>query len=108
MLQYIQMAKPLIDLPEEHLSILKEIVTTTVPSSINVYIFGSRVNKTGRKYRDIDIGLNSSVKIPYQLTLKLYDKFDESSLPYIVDIVDLDSASPGFKEEALLNAVKIQ
>lgn len=102
------MTEYFIDLPEDHLKLLKDIITSTIPDSVTVYIFGSRANKTGRKYRDIDIGLHSKDKISYELPLKLYDKIDESSLPYIVDVVDLNSVSDGFKEEALSNAVKIQ
>ena len=99
--------KPLIDLPEAHLALLIKILREVVSSSMAVYIFGSRVRTAGNKYRDIDIAIEGKEKIDPKIILTLYGKFEESSLPYLVDIVDLNNVDLQMQEEIQKTSVKI-
>jgi predicted nucleotidyltransferase len=73
------------------------------PNETKVFIFGSRVNGTNVKFSDIDLGFESDKKIPYSLIMDIEDDFENSNIPYSVDIVDFSKVSNKFKEVAMKN-----
>lgn len=62
----------------------------------NVFIFGSRVKGTAAKYSDLDICLKDDIS-PYEYEL-LKEKFENSDLPFTVDIVEYNRVSNSFKK----------
>jgi len=67
---------------------------------IKVYIFGSRsTGKNLKRGSDLDIALeaDSGEIIDLQLLDQLYFDFEDSDLPYKVDLIDLNSASQAFR-----------
>ncbi|MBF0106797.1 MAG: nucleotidyltransferase domain-containing protein [Deltaproteobacteria bacterium] len=70
-------------------------------------LFGSRTTKSFGNYSDWDIGIFSKKKFPhaqYRTLLKLKSEFTES-LPYFVDLVNLNNADPPFLENIKDNMV---
>lgn len=85
---------------------IKNIVFRYLDSSdTKVFVFGSRVNGTNRKFSDIDLGLESNNSIPYTLVLDIEDEFENSNIPYSVDVVDFSKVSEKFKAVAKQNVM---
>ncbi len=70
------------------------------PKKDKVFIFGSRAIGNGRKFSDIDIGIKSSREIDLLLLSDLQEAFEESDIPYTVDVVDFSQVSDRFRELA--------
>ena len=91
------------------LEMVKKILKTHVPGC-KVRAFGSRVNGGGaRKYSDLDLVIIGKKKLSARSLADLKDAFQESDLPFRVDVLDWHRISAGFKEiidakhEVLLN-----
>ncbi len=70
------------------------------PKKDEVFIFGSRATGTHKKFSDIDIGIKSSnPDLSYKLSC-LEEGFEESNIPYRVDVVNFSKTSKNFKEVA--------
>lgn len=86
---------PKIALLSEEIKLIKDCVQIYFPNS-KIFIFGSRVRGTAKKYSDIDIALDNQKFIPTQDLAKIKLTL-EDKLPYFVDIIDLQNISPEFK-----------
>lgn len=72
-----------------------------IDSEIQIYIYGSRVQGKAQEYSDIDIALKAKNNIPIDKILKIKALFQDSTFPYKVDIIDLNSI-----EEYFYNIIK--
>ena len=61
------------------------------PAVKRVIVYGSRAMGNFREGSDIDMTLVGDKPIDYDTVLKLYGMFDDSDLPYLVDISDFSS-----------------
>lgn len=87
---------------------LKEIIFRFVnPLEYKVFIFGSRSTGRAKKYSDFDIGIIGKKSVPWRILSLIEEAFEESDLPYKVDIVDFFLASQGFREVALSKIKKL-
>ena len=86
----------MLDLEPKYIDFIKETVLEEIPNS-EIYIFGSRVQGNALEYSDVDIALKDEAKIPIETILKLRVKFENSTFPYKVDIVDLENLKEGFR-----------
>lgn len=78
-----------LDIEPDHLIIIKQILHQYLPPEVNVWAFGSHVTGKAKKFSDLDLVLdahNNSLK--REIIINLAEKFDESDLPYKVDLVD--------------------
>ena len=83
--------------PQE-LNIVKTIFQNRMPSGIKVFVFGSRATGTAGKFSDLDLAIDANqTPLDFFKTAELREAFDESDLPYKVDIVDLNEMSKKFK-----------
>lgn len=79
---------------------LKEIVENHLNGlHYQIVIFGSRAKGTAKRYSDIDLALIGDQPVPGQTAAALAEAFEESNLPYTIDIVDFGRASPALKKE---------
>lgn len=85
----------MIDLEQKYIEFIKETVSSML-HNYKLYIFGSRVKNRAKKYSDIDLAIDSQELTP-QTKLKLEATFDNSTLPYEIDIIDLNSIDDKFK-----------
>ena len=84
-------------LEERHLNFIKETLKKYVPSpDAKFYIFGSRARGKYREYSDVDIAIDSP-DLTSEIKSKLEIEFENSTFPYEVDIVDLNTIKENFK-----------
>lgn len=81
-----------IDLPGDQLDRVRRILAEHVPEC-EVWVFGSRVHGTRKRFSDLDLALVSSQPLPPRRLALLAEAFAESDLPFKVDVIDLASAS---------------
>ena len=79
-------------LTKAELSIVKDILGNLE----NIYVFGSRVTGTHKKFSDLDLCLKDSIS-SYEYEL-LKEKFQNSDLIFLVDLVEYDKVQDYFKK----------
>lgn len=89
------MTPPPIHMSERHWQMVAAILDQTAPGR-PVFAFGSRA--TGRRlkpYSDLDLAFPG--RLDAATHMNLIDAFDESLLPFKVDIIQLDTVDPKFR-----------
>ena len=86
----------MLDLDPKYIDFIKETILAEIPN-VEIYIFGSRVQDNALEYSDVDIALKDKEKISIESILKLKVKFENSTFPYKVDIVDLKNLKDEFR-----------
>ena len=86
----------MIDLEQKYIEFIKETVSSML-HNYKLYIFGSRVKNRAKKYSDIDLAIDSQELTP-QIKTKLEFTFENSTLPYEVDIINLNDIDIKFKD----------
>lgn len=86
----------MIEISAHDLEIVKNILQRYVPDC-EIRIFGSRLNKSPKKYADLDIAIFGKEKIPRKTLFDLQDEFEESDLPFRVDLLDWNRISKEFQ-----------
>lgn len=103
-------------LSDNHINFIKDILKKYLSSgasyyadfNIKFYVFGSRANNSYREYSDIDLALDDNGKIiPSDVIAKIKADFDNSTLPYEVDIVDLNAISDIFKKSIEASLIEL-
>lgn len=78
---------------------VKRILAHNLPPGVQVFAFGSRVHGRNLKpYSDLDLCLRWNAQIPPDVMTKLGTEFEDSLLPFKVDVIDWASISQEFKE----------
>ena len=86
-------------LDKKHLNTITSIIKS-IPEldKSQVYFFGSRIQGKSVKFSDVDIAIDFNEKpIPDEIKSKLLSLFENSTLPYQVDIIDLNSVTESFR-----------
>ena len=91
------MTRPL-DIRPDHLEVVQDVLRKHLPAGVKVWVFGSRANWTTKDSSDLDIALEGENTLNHKLLGALKDAFEDSSLPYTVDIVDLHRISDSFRQ----------
>lgn len=95
----------MIDLDIKYINFIKKDISKYL-SNFEIYLFGSRAKGTARKYSDIDIAILSD-ELTSDIKLKLEANFENSTLPYKIDIIDLKTISHEFKNLIKDSLIKI-
>ena len=85
-----------LDLTEKHVEFIKKTVREIL-SDVEIYVYGSRVQGKAKRYSDVDIALKSKSAIPFLRLLDIKTAFENSTFPYNVDVIDLNSIKDDFK-----------
>jgi len=82
-------------LEPKHRAIVLAILRAHLPENAKVWVFGSRA--TGRVWRgsDLDLAIDIGQELPSGLESSLHFAFEDSDLPWTVDIVDMYSLKEG-------------
>jgi uncharacterized protein len=83
---------PKIALMQSEIDIIKSVVHSFLPDS-KVYIFGSRVLGTAKRYSDVDIAIEGESKVGIEILMEIKSIIGENS-EYLID---LNSVSSEFK-----------
>ena len=86
-----------VDIRPDDLAIVQEILRAHLPVGFKVWVFGSRANWTTKDSSDLDLAVEGVASLDHGVMVGLEIAFEESNLPYTVDVVDLNAVSPGFK-----------
>ena len=87
-----------VDIRPDHLAIVQEILRVHLPAGFKVWVFGSRANWTTKDSSDLDLAVEGAVRLDHKSMIGLEVAFEESDLPYTVDVVDLKAVSSGFRQ----------
>jgi predicted nucleotidyltransferase len=96
-----------LDIKAEDWLIVNRILAKLVPN-YDVWAFGSRVNGRAKPFSDLDIAILSDKPLSLYDYATLKDAFEDSDLPYRVDIIDWAAASLSFKMVIQKNKQVIQ
>ena len=83
----------MIHVEEKHLKILHKILSKY---PYQFFAFGSRVKGTKKRFSDLDLCYKDS--IPSVTLSKIEEEFEESNLPFKIDIVNWDHCSDDFRK----------
>jgi len=86
---------------------ISHILKTYAPQH-EVWAFGSRVNNTARQFSDLDLAIMTKHPLPLSEFAILKEAFEQSGLPYKVDIVDWAATSMTFQGIIKTNKIMIQ
>lgn len=95
-----------LDIRPDHLEIVRGILHRLLPSDVRVWAFGSRAKSEAWRASDLDLALEGAGPIDLDTVISLKIAFDDSDLPYTVDIVDLRTTSDSFRK--IIDAQKIR
>ena len=94
-----------VDIRPDHLEIVQGILREYLPEGVKVWVFGSRANWTTKDSSDLDLALESKTMLSHKVLGALKDAFEGSSLPYTVDVVDLNRIGDSFRQIVELQRV---
>ena len=72
------------------------ILRKNLAEKFRVFVFGSRAGGTVKPWSDLDLSIEGPGPLPLSTLATLRDAFDESSLPWKVDLVDRFTTSEQF------------
>ena len=87
----------MIDIKPEHLTTVKQILTEYFPEC-EVRVFGSRVTGTAKSYSDLDLAIVGQSALDGDRFRHLKEAFEESNLPFRVDVLDWHQISESFNK----------
>lgn len=91
----------MVNVSPKQLETIRRILAEYV-GGCEVRAFGSRVNGSAKGHSDIDVAVVAPNKIKRRTKMLLREAFEESDLPFRVDIIDYNAASDEFR--AIINA----
>lgn len=95
-------------LEEKHINFIRNTLNEYFPTG-KYYVFGSRAKGTNKEYSDIDIAVElKNEKISADTLGKILMFFNDSTLPYEVDIVDLKSIDENFKNLIINDLIELK
>lgn len=97
----------MIELEARHLEVVKKILSRCVPT-IEVRAFGSRVAGGAKRYSDLDLVLMGRSPLAPAIRAQLEEAFDDSDLPFKVDLVDWATSSSEFRRIILSDFELVQ
>ena len=86
----------MIDVKPEQLAEIKRILEEHVPDC-EVRAFGSRVTGRVKPWSDLDLAVVGAAPIGWENVARLVEAFQESTLPFRVDVLDWHDVSPSFQ-----------
>ena len=86
----------MIDIPDHHLKTIKRILAEYA-GDCEVRAFGSRSNGTAKEYSDLDLAIVGNGKLGRRVKMLLREAFEESDLPFRVDVIDYNAVSESFR-----------
>ncbi|MFM9938697.1 MAG: nucleotidyltransferase family protein [Hyphomicrobiaceae bacterium] len=85
-------------LDDRHRATVRQIVKTIVPKDVAVLAFGSRVHgRCLKPFSDLDLCLRGVEPVPEATLRLLRAAFEDSDLPFKIDIIDWHGISDEFQ-----------
>jgi uncharacterized protein len=77
-------------------NVVETILLEHLPREVSVWVFGSRAHGPAKKASDLDLLIDAGRPLTQAESLALEIAFEESDLPYSVDIVDVHDVDGNF------------
>jgi predicted nucleotidyltransferase len=90
----------------DHLALVRTILARHVPES-EVWAFGSRVDGRPKPYSDLDLAIVGPAP-PERCMRRLRDDFEDSDLPWMVDLVVFDDLPDRLRGDVLRRHAVVQ
>lgn len=87
-----------INIQPDDLQIVKEILKKVLNQDVKVWVFGSRATGKPKPFSDLDLAFDFGRPISLEELANLKFAFEESTLPFSVDLVDLHAVDTSFKK----------
>lgn len=88
-----------IDIESKYLEHVKNIINSILQdTNLKIYVFGSRVTGKAKQYSDLDIALKANSEIDSDKITKIKFELEETTIPYKIDVIDLNVISDTFKK----------
>ncbi len=78
-------------------AIVRDILSAVLPAHATVRVFGSRATGTAGRGSDLDLAIETGRPLIQAELAALADAFEDSDLPYTVDVVDLAPVAAAFR-----------
>jgi predicted nucleotidyltransferase len=88
--------RPAIDMRPHDAALVRSILDSHVPE-VDVWAFGSRATGKAKRYSDLDIALMSEQRMTFSALAALEAAFEDSDLPFKVDVVEIARVAPAFR-----------
>jgi type I restriction enzyme S subunit len=85
-----------IALAPEHVRAVRRILKAWAPSR-EVWVFGSRARDSAKPHSDLDLAIQGDEPLAADARAGLVDAFEESDLPFRVDVVEWATLSEDFR-----------
>ena len=76
--------------------IVAAILQKHLPPGTTTHVFGSRASGHCKPWSDLDLILEAATPLPLSLIAALREAFEDSALPWKVDIIDRKAVSDSF------------
>ena len=86
------------DISTEEFKIIKQLLEQHLPNCCRAWVFGSRAKNTAKFNSDLDLALDCKTEITQAILMNIKEGFEESKLPFMVDVVDMNKIDSDFKE----------
>lgn len=96
----------MIDLRPEQLALVRRLLAARVPEC-EVRAFGSRTKGMAKPYSDLDLMVMGKAKLERSRLNRLEEAFEESTLPFRVEVMDGWTLSVPFREAIAGEAVPV-
>ncbi len=93
---------------DEAFAYIKSVLREYLDGGKNTaFLFGSRATGEAQKYSDFDIGIEGK-PLEAMTWFNITEEFENSNLPYIVEVVDFNKVSEEFRQEAKKKIIPIE
>ena len=76
------------------------------PYDVDLYLFGSWASGTQRRTSDVDIAVDPHQPLPPGMLAILRERFEESRIPYRVEVLDLREVDRTFRRTVITHGVR--
>uniref|UniRef100_E6VMJ8 DNA polymerase beta domain protein region n=1 Tax=Rhodopseudomonas palustris (strain DX-1) TaxID=652103 RepID=E6VMJ8_RHOPX len=98
---------PKLDLRPEHRAMVHDILATQIPDR-DVVVFGSRARGNAKPHSDLDLAVLGDDPLGLHKMAELKEAFEESDLPFKVDVVEWAQTDARFRAVIRRDAVQVQ
>ena len=99
--------QPPIDISPENWLVVRDMLRVQVPER-EVWAFGSRARRTAKEFSDLDLAVLGEERMSVSQMASLREAFQDSGLPFKVDVVDWAATDARFRKMIEQDRVVLQ
>lgn len=97
----------MLTLNDKELLVVRAILRAHLAPNTKVSVFGSRASGKAKPWSDLDLMIDAQMPLPIELLAALAEAFEESELPWKVDLVDRQTVDCSFAEVIAQSQVEL-